>query len=104
MDATGVQLRTIAFEYGPVGPYRGGMRRILVYGVTGDGKSALARRIGERLGLPYHSIDDLAWEPGWEPVPTSGSAIGSVPSAAARSGCSTPRTGNGPTSRCSAST
>ncbi|GIF18057.1 adenylate kinase family enzyme [Actinoplanes tereljensis] len=44
------------------------MRRILVYGVTGSGKSTLARRLGERLGLPYHSIDDLTWEPGWVPV------------------------------------
>ncbi|GAA0588200.1 AAA family ATPase [Paractinoplanes ferrugineus] len=44
------------------------MRRILVYGVTGSGKSTLAQRIGERLGLPYHAIDDLTWEPGWVPV------------------------------------
>ncbi|GIM91714.1 adenylate kinase [Paractinoplanes toevensis] len=44
------------------------MRRILVYGVTGSGKSTLARRIGQRTGLPYHSIDDLTWEPGWVPV------------------------------------
>lgn len=45
------------------------MRRILVYGVTGSGKSTLARRVGRRLGLPYHPIDDLTWEPGWVPVP-----------------------------------
>ncbi|XVV11121.1 adenylate kinase [Actinoplanes sp. CA-131856] len=45
------------------------MKRILVYGVTGAGKSTLAARIGERLGLPYHSIDDLMWEPGWVEVP-----------------------------------
>lgn len=45
------------------------MQRILVYGVTGSGKSTLASRIGERLGLPYHAIDDLTWEPGWVPVP-----------------------------------
>ena len=45
------------------------MRRILVYGVTGSGKSTLAARIGERLGLPYHSVDDLTWEPGWVAVP-----------------------------------
>lgn len=44
------------------------MRRILVYGVTGSGKSTLAARIGDRLGLAYHAIDDLTWEPGWVPV------------------------------------
>jgi adenylate kinase family enzyme len=43
--------------------------RILVYGVTGSGKTTLARRIGERLGLPWHSVDDLTWEPGWVEVP-----------------------------------
>jgi adenylate kinase family enzyme len=42
--------------------------RILVYGVTGSGKSTLARRIGERFGLPWHSVDDLTWEPGWVQV------------------------------------
>jgi len=45
------------------------MRRILVYGVTGSGKSTLAARLGERLGLPYHSIDDLTWKPGWVALP-----------------------------------
>jgi adenylate kinase family enzyme len=45
------------------------VRRILVYGVSGSGKSTLARRIGERLDVPYHSIDDLTWEPGWVQVP-----------------------------------
>jgi adenylate kinase family enzyme len=43
--------------------------RILVYGVTGSGKTTLARRIGEHLGLPWHSIDDLMWDPGWVQVP-----------------------------------
>jgi adenylate kinase family enzyme len=45
------------------------VRRILVYGVTGSGKSTMAARLGERLGLPYHDIDALAWEPGWVEVP-----------------------------------
>ncbi|GAA2692056.1 adenylate kinase [Actinoplanes palleronii] len=44
-------------------------RRIVVYGVTGSGKTTLARRIGERTGLPWHSVDDLTWEPGWVEVP-----------------------------------
>lgn len=43
--------------------------KILVYGVTGSGKTVLAQRIGERLGLPWYSVDDLTWEPGWVPVP-----------------------------------
>lgn len=44
--------------------------RVLVYGVTGSGKTTLARQIGERLGLPWYSVDDLTWEPGWVQVPT----------------------------------
>jgi adenylate kinase family enzyme len=44
-------------------------QRIVVYGITGSGKSTLAARIGERLGLPWHSVDDLTWEPGWVQVP-----------------------------------
>ena len=43
--------------------------RILVYGVTGSGKTTLAARIARRTGLPYHPVDDLTWEPGWVPVP-----------------------------------
>jgi adenylate kinase family enzyme len=50
------------------GRYRLPMRRIVVYGVTGSGKSTLAGRIGARLGLPYHAVDDLTWEPGWVEV------------------------------------
>ncbi|QWF83255.1 adenylate kinase [Amycolatopsis sp. CA-230715] len=42
--------------------------RILVYGVTGSGKSTMAARIAERTGLPWHSVDDLTWEPGWVEV------------------------------------
>jgi len=44
--------------------------RILVYGVTGSGKTTLAARISEATGIPWHSVDDLAWEPGWIAVPT----------------------------------
>lgn len=43
--------------------------RILVYGVTGSGKSVLAERIGTAVNVSWYSVDDLTWEPGWVPVP-----------------------------------
>lgn len=46
-------------------------RRILVYGVTGSGKTTLARRISEATGLPCHSVDDeIGWLPDWVERPT----------------------------------
>ncbi|SBT42974.1 P-loop NTPase family protein [Micromonospora auratinigra] len=45
--------------------------RILVYGVYGAGKSTLAARLAERLGLPWYPVDDLLWEPGWVEVPVA---------------------------------
>lgn len=41
------------------------VERILVYGVTGSGKSSLAERIAAALHLPCHLVDELTWEPGW---------------------------------------
>src|SRR5665811_1379316 len=43
--------------------------RILVYGVTGSGKTTLAAAISRRTGLPWHEADALTWEPGWLAVP-----------------------------------
>ena len=43
-------------------------RRILVYGVTGSGKSTAAQHIAERTGLPLFLADGFCWEPGWTPV------------------------------------
>ena len=43
--------------------------RVLIYGVTGSGKTTLAQNVAERTGLPFHSVDDLTWEPGWVGVP-----------------------------------
>ncbi len=43
-------------------------RRILIYGVTGSGKTTLAEDVARRTGLPFHSVDDLTWEPGWTQV------------------------------------
>ncbi|MGY6019782.1 adenylate kinase [Streptomyces spinosirectus] len=42
------------------------MERILVVGVTGAGKSTLARAVGARLGVPYHEMDALYFSgPDW---------------------------------------
>lgn len=44
--------------------------RILLYGVTGSGKTTLARRIGELTGVPSFSMDDeVGWLPGWRERP-----------------------------------
>ena len=43
--------------------------RILVYGVTGSGKTVIAQKIAARTGLPWHAVDELTWEPGWVTVP-----------------------------------
>jgi adenylate kinase family enzyme len=43
--------------------------RILVYGVTGSGKSTMAARLSSATGIPWYSVDDLTWEPGWTVVP-----------------------------------
>ncbi|MET7683854.1 adenylate kinase [Streptomyces sp. NPDC005423] len=42
------------------------MERILVAGVTGAGKSTLARTLSDRLGLPFHEMDALYFTgPDW---------------------------------------
>lgn len=47
----------------------GGARRVLVYGVTGSGKTTLAERISRATSVPWYSVDDLTWQPRWVPVP-----------------------------------
>ncbi len=41
------------------------MRRILLIGSGGAGKSTLASQMGERLGLPVIHLDAVYWQPGW---------------------------------------
>jgi adenylate kinase family enzyme len=47
----------------------GDARRILVYGATGSGKSTMAQRLSELTGIPWTSVDDICWRPGWVPMP-----------------------------------
>jgi adenylate kinase family enzyme len=40
------------------------MRKILVIGSSGAGKSTIARELGERLGIPVHHLDEHLWADG----------------------------------------
>ena len=41
------------------------MKRIVVTGPAGAGKSELARQLGGRLGIRVLHLDTLFWKPGW---------------------------------------
>ena len=45
------------------------MKRVLVIGCGGAGKSTLARRMGKVLGLPVIFLDKHFWKPGWVETP-----------------------------------
>jgi adenylate kinase family enzyme len=41
------------------------MQRVVILGPPGAGKSTLARRLGEKSGLPVFHLDRVFWRPGW---------------------------------------
>jgi adenylate kinase family enzyme len=45
------------------------MRRVLVIGSGGAGKSTFASQLGERTGLPVIHLDALFWRAGWRETP-----------------------------------
>jgi len=45
------------------------MSKIAIIGNAGGGKTALARKIGKALHLPVYVVDDVQWQPGWQPTP-----------------------------------
>jgi len=45
------------------------MRRVLVIGSGGSGKTTLARRLADRTGIPVIHLDSYFWRPGWEATP-----------------------------------
>jgi hypothetical protein len=47
------------------------MRRAVVIGNSGGGKSTLARQLAPRLGLPYVDLDAILWQPGWQLTPAA---------------------------------
>ena len=42
------------------------MRRVLVIGSPGAGKSTLSARLATKLGVPVHYLDRHHWLPGWK--------------------------------------
>ena len=45
------------------------MRKVLVIGSGGSGKTTLARRIGARLNIELIHLDSIYWKPGWVETP-----------------------------------
>lgn len=41
------------------------MKRVIVIGCAGSGKSTFSKQIGERTGLPVVHLDAHYWKPGW---------------------------------------
>lgn len=42
------------------------MKRIMIIGNAGAGKSTLARALAGKLKLPLYHLDKLFWQPGWK--------------------------------------
>lgn len=45
------------------------MRRVVVLGTSGCGKTTLARELARRMNAPHIELDALHWEPNWTPAP-----------------------------------
>jgi adenylate kinase family enzyme len=45
------------------------MRRVLVIGISGAGKSTFSRALAVRTGLPIIHLDTEFWQPGWKVTP-----------------------------------
>ena|SRR3989344_1088699 len=41
------------------------MKKIIVIGTTGSGKSLVAKELAQKLSVPYIQMDHLFWEPNW---------------------------------------
>jgi adenylate kinase family enzyme len=45
------------------------VRRILVTGNAGSGKTTLSRRLAATFKLELHGLDSIVWKPGWKKTP-----------------------------------
>jgi hypothetical protein len=53
-------------------------RRVLVGGISGAGKTTLARRIATHHDLPFTEVDSLFHGPGWTELPTFAADVAAV--------------------------
>ncbi|MTW86986.1 DNA topology modulation protein [Virgibacillus dakarensis] len=44
------------------------MKKIMIVGSGGAGKSTLAKQLGEKLDIPVYHLDAIFWQPGWRPI------------------------------------
>lgn len=44
------------------------MRKILIIGCCGAGKSTLSKQLSQQLDLPLYHLDQLWWRPGWKHI------------------------------------
>ncbi|MCB1082117.1 MAG: hypothetical protein KDK63_03115 [Chlamydiia bacterium] len=45
------------------------MKRIVIIGNPGSGKSTLGRHLAQKLGYPLADLDDFYWLPNWTERP-----------------------------------
>ena len=45
------------------------MRRVVLIGTSGCGKTTLARQLAQRLNVPHIELDALHWQPNWTETP-----------------------------------
>lgn len=45
------------------------MKKVMLIGPGGSGKSTLSRKLGLLLKLPVYHLDALHWKQGWVPTP-----------------------------------
>lgn len=45
------------------------MKKILILGICGSGKTTLAESLGKKLGLEVIKLDKYFWKPGWRKTP-----------------------------------